>query len=229
MLGGKAIWIAVSRSPGADDGVTIFCPTSSWAACRISRTFWAFSSSTSGRATRTGARRFFFANRKTAPAGPPDPTPARSHSRQLHGDDLLCGPYVAMMIDHGFCFNAGEWDFPDAPLRGLYARHRVYQGVAGMEAFEPWLDRLDKHMTESVLGEEAEPHSPGVVRRRLGGARATDRAPLRPPQARARTDSVGPEFRPRSVSKLEGDCEGDTCLTKPCNPARITWCATSPI
>jgi hypothetical protein len=64
-------------------------------------------------------------------------------------------PYVAMMIDHGFCFNAGEWDFPDAPLRGLYARHRVYQGVTGMESFEPWLDRLEKHMTESALGEEA--------------------------------------------------------------------------
>ena len=64
-------------------------------------------------------------------------------------------PYVAMMIDHGFCFNAGEWDFPDAPLRGLYARHRVYQSVAGMESFEPWLDRLEKHMTESALGEEA--------------------------------------------------------------------------
>ena len=64
-------------------------------------------------------------------------------------------PYMAMMIDHGFCFNAGEWDFPDAPLRGLYARHRVYQSVAGMNAFEPWLDRLDKHMTEAVLGEEA--------------------------------------------------------------------------
>jgi len=64
-------------------------------------------------------------------------------------------PYTAMMIDHGFCFNAGEWDFPDAPLRGLYARHRVYQGVAGMDAFEPWLERLDKHMTEAALGEEA--------------------------------------------------------------------------
>src|SRR5712672_3091252 len=63
--------------------------------------------------------------------------------------------YTAMMIDHGFCFNAGEWDFPDAPLRGLYARHRVYQGVSGMAAFEPWLDRLEKHFTESVLGEEA--------------------------------------------------------------------------
>jgi hypothetical protein len=60
-----------------------------------------------------------------------------------------------MMIDHGFCFNAGEWDFPDAPLRGLYPRHSVYRGIAGMHAFEPWLDRLDKQMTEAVLGEEA--------------------------------------------------------------------------
>ena len=65
------------------------------------------------------------------------------------------GDYVAMMIDFGFCFNAGEWDFPDAPLRGLYARHRVYDGVAGMEAFEPWLARLEKQITERVLGEEA--------------------------------------------------------------------------
>jgi hypothetical protein len=64
-------------------------------------------------------------------------------------------PYVAMMIDYGFCFNAGEWDFPDAPLRGLYARHRVYQSVAGMEAFEPWLERLEKRITEAALGEEA--------------------------------------------------------------------------
>jgi hypothetical protein len=63
--------------------------------------------------------------------------------------------YTAMMIDFGFCFNAGEWDFPDAPLRGLYARHRVYDGVAGMEAFEPWLGRLENRITERILGEEA--------------------------------------------------------------------------
>jgi len=63
--------------------------------------------------------------------------------------------YTAMMIDFGFCFNAGEWDFPDAPLRGLYARHRVYDGVRGMEAFEPWLARLENRITERVLGEEA--------------------------------------------------------------------------
>ena len=71
------------------------------------------------------------------------------------GSFTCVNPYVAMMIDHGFCFNAGEWDFPDAPLRGLYARHRVYQNVAGMESFEPWLDRLEKHITEPALGEEA--------------------------------------------------------------------------
>lgn len=63
--------------------------------------------------------------------------------------------YTAMMIDFGFCFNAGEWDFPDAPLRGLYTRHRVYQSVAGMDAFEPWLARLENQITERVLGEEA--------------------------------------------------------------------------
>ena len=64
--------------------------------------------------------------------------------------------YTAMMIDFGFCFNAGEWDFPDAPLRGLYARQRVYENVFGMEAFEPWLARLEKQISRRVLGEEAE-------------------------------------------------------------------------
>jgi hypothetical protein len=60
-----------------------------------------------------------------------------------------------MMIDFGFCFNAGEWDFPDAPLRGLYARHRVYECVDSLASFEPWLARLEKRVTERVLGEEA--------------------------------------------------------------------------
>jgi len=47
------------------------------------------------------------------------------------------------MIDQGFCFNAGEWNFPDAPLRGLYTRHCVYESVRGMEAFEPWIARIE--------------------------------------------------------------------------------------
>jgi hypothetical protein len=61
--------------------------------------------------------------------------------------------YQAMMIDQGFCFNAGEWTFPDAPLRGLYARHRVYESVRGMDSFESWLERLEKRIHESALDE----------------------------------------------------------------------------
>jgi hypothetical protein len=59
------------------------------------------------------------------------------------------------MIDNGFCFNAGEWNFPDAPLRGIYARHRVYEGVRGMEAFEPWLSRLEERIGEAEVEEAA--------------------------------------------------------------------------
>lgn len=59
--------------------------------------------------------------------------------------------YQAWMIDQGFCFNAGEWNFPDAPLRGLYARHRVYETVRGLDSFGPWLARIEGKMTEAVF------------------------------------------------------------------------------
>ena len=62
--------------------------------------------------------------------------------------------YRALLIDHGFCFNAGEWNFPDAPLRGIYARSMVYESVRSMEAFEPWIARLEK-LGEVELGEAA--------------------------------------------------------------------------
>ena len=61
------------------------------------------------------------------------------------------GPYRTLMIDQGFCFNAGEWKFPDAPLRGLYARNRVYESITGMQSFGPWLERLEQRITERVL------------------------------------------------------------------------------
>jgi hypothetical protein len=61
--------------------------------------------------------------------------------------------YRAAMIDQGFCFNAGEWNYPDAPLRGLYARNRVYEGVIGMESFAPWTERVERSVTERVLAE----------------------------------------------------------------------------
>jgi hypothetical protein len=74
----------------------------------------------------------------------------------LEGSDVpeqATARYETRMIDQGFCFNAGEWNFPDAPLRGLYARNRVYEGVLGIESFAPWLERLEKQMTERVLDE----------------------------------------------------------------------------
>jgi hypothetical protein len=58
--------------------------------------------------------------------------------------------YSAQMIDNGFCFNAGDWNFPDAPLRGLYARHRVYEGVDGLGSFASWLNRV-QNVTERVI------------------------------------------------------------------------------
>jgi hypothetical protein len=81
--------------------------------------------------------------RRAAGASPP-PSPDAEDAAQS---------YQTMMIDQGFCFNAGEWNYPDAPLRGLYARNRVYEGVTGMESFAPWTERVEKSVTERVLAE----------------------------------------------------------------------------
>jgi len=51
--------------------------------------------------------------------------------------------FHAHFIDFGYCFNAGEWSFPDTPLRGVHARHAVYQHVCGWQSFEPWLSRIE--------------------------------------------------------------------------------------
>ncbi len=53
------------------------------------------------------------------------------------------GKYHALMVDQGYCFNDGEWNFPDAPLRGLYLRRQVYERVTGWDCFEPWLTRIE--------------------------------------------------------------------------------------
>jgi hypothetical protein len=63
--------------------------------------------------------------------------------------------YQMQMIDQGHCFNACEWNFPDAPLRALYSRGRVYQSVTGIDAFEPWLTRLECTMTKALLDDVA--------------------------------------------------------------------------
>ena len=60
--------------------------------------------------------------------------------------------YKAHFVDQGFCFNAGEWSFPDTPLRGVYARNSVYAGVTGWGSFEPWLSRVEELSAERLWG-----------------------------------------------------------------------------
>ena len=60
--------------------------------------------------------------------------------------------YSAAFIDQGYCFNAGEWTFPDSPLRGVYPQNEVYACVSGWESFEPWLSRIEKLDEDAIWG-----------------------------------------------------------------------------
>lgn len=51
--------------------------------------------------------------------------------------------YKAVFIDFGYCFHAGDWQFEDVPLRGVYYRNTVYRDITGWDSFEPWLTRLE--------------------------------------------------------------------------------------
>ena len=62
--------------------------------------------------------------------------------------------FVAAMIDHGFAFNGPFWDFPDAPLHGVYHRPLVYEHVRGWDDFQPWLDQI-VHFPEEVMDRAA--------------------------------------------------------------------------
>jgi hypothetical protein len=67
--------------------------------------------------------------------------------------------YTVNFIDHGYCFNAGEWSFPDSPLRGAYPWNEVYARVRGWESFEPWLSRIELMPESSItaIGNEVPP------------------------------------------------------------------------
>lgn len=58
-------------------------------------------------------------------------------------DTVRSRRYTATFIDQGYCFNANDWTFPDFPMRGVYARNEVYEGVTGWESFEPALSRAE--------------------------------------------------------------------------------------
>jgi hypothetical protein len=77
-------------------------------------------------------------------------TSAASTGRASVGVDKERQGFVAQMIDHGFLFEGPQWRFGDSPLRGLYHRPLVYQGVTGLADFEPWLDRI-VHFPEELI------------------------------------------------------------------------------
>ena len=67
--------------------------------------------------------------------------------------------FTASFIDQGYCFNAGEWNFPDAPLRGVFGRNDVYACITGWDSFEPWLGKIESFPESSLwpLAEEIPP------------------------------------------------------------------------
>lgn len=58
--------------------------------------------------------------------------------------------YKVSFIDQGYCFNAGEWTFPDLALHGVYYRNYVYAEVTGWESFEPWLSMIERLRPELI-------------------------------------------------------------------------------
>ena len=65
-------------------------------------------------------------------------------------DSIFTDRFAATFVDQGFCFNAGEWNFPDAPLRGAYSRNCVYNTVTGWDAFEPALSRAQEMSLDEI-------------------------------------------------------------------------------
>jgi len=66
------------------------------------------------------------------------------------------GKYLMACIDQGFCFNTGEWNFPDSPRRGLFWDKTVYRHrVSSLDDFEPWLSRVEGEFDIEVLHEAA--------------------------------------------------------------------------
>ncbi|HME31395.1 MAG TPA: hypothetical protein VKG65_01450 [Terriglobales bacterium] len=60
--------------------------------------------------------------------------------------------YNASFIDFGYCFNAGEWSFPDAPLRGVYGLNDVYELIESWDDFAPWLSRIERFSARQLQG-----------------------------------------------------------------------------
>ena len=71
--------------------------------------------------------------------------------------------FIALMIDQGFAFNGPDWSFTDSPVQGLYPRKLVYNGVASLDQFEPWIERV-VHFPEQVVDQAYKQVPPEWIR-----------------------------------------------------------------
>src|SRR3954469_10152365 len=88
------------------------------------------------------------------------PIPVRVFRARVHGwtPDARRDPerdseqhgFVAQMVDNGYAFEGPHWRYGDSSLQGLYFRPVVYQEVRGLDAFQPWLDRII-HFPEELI------------------------------------------------------------------------------
>ncbi len=137
--------------------------------------------------------------------------------------------YQALMIDQGFCFKAGEWTFPDAPLRGLYPRHDVYESVRGMSSFEPgstawrrgstkrpWMKRRKRFRRNGIISTKT--RCSGCSNNSSGDASKSASGSSR---QKIRTDNL---FRIGSEPCLTNNC---TLTPTGSCAIRRTWCATN--
>jgi len=53
-------------------------------------------------------------------------------------------PWHISMIDQGSCFNGKRWNFPDSPLWGLYHGLEPHLGTEKLDAFEPWIQKVEQ-------------------------------------------------------------------------------------
>jgi hypothetical protein len=58
--------------------------------------------------------------------------------------------FIAQMVDNGYVFEGPHWRFPESAIQGLYFRTAIYEAVRGLDAFEPWLERI-RHFPEEVV------------------------------------------------------------------------------
>jgi hypothetical protein len=102
--------------------------------------------------------------------------------------------YRAVFVDQGYGFHAGEWRFPDTPLRGVYARNSVYAGVMGWESLQPWLERAEKMEAEKLwaIAETVPPEWYG------GDVRAMERLVEKLLERRSRIRELIVQFRESS-------------------------------